>query len=81
MLKADETGRSAAWLARLPWAQEVAGSSPAAPIFAFAVRRRSTVETATMGRVLVEITVENLKDLYDAERGLIQPEQIRRVTI
>ena len=25
------SGRSAAWLARLPWEQEVAGSNPAAP--------------------------------------------------
>ena len=27
------TGRSAAWLARLPWEQEVDGSNPFAPIF------------------------------------------------
>ena len=27
----DESGRSAAWLAHLPWAQGVAGSNPAAP--------------------------------------------------
>ena len=26
------TGRSAAWLARLPWEQEVGGSNPLAPI-------------------------------------------------
>jgi predicted aspartyl protease len=34
-----------------------------------------------MGRVLVEITVENLQDLFDAKRGLIQPDQVRRVKI
>ena len=28
-------GRSAAWLARLPWEQEVAGSNPAAPTNVF----------------------------------------------
>jgi predicted aspartyl protease len=39
------------------------------------------METATMGRVLTEITVESLKDLWDAERGMIPYEKVRRVTI
>jgi predicted aspartyl protease len=39
------------------------------------------METATMGRVLTEATIENLKDLWDAERGLIPSEQARRVTV
>jgi predicted aspartyl protease len=34
-----------------------------------------------MGRVLTEITVENLKDVYDAERGLIPQSEVRRVSI
>ena len=34
-----------------------------------------------MGRVLTEATIENLKDLWDAERGLIQPAQARRITV
>ena len=29
------TGRGSAWLERLPWAQEVVGSNPAAPIKMF----------------------------------------------
>jgi predicted aspartyl protease len=37
--------------------------------------------TDTMGRVLTEVTIENLKDLWDAERGLRPPEQVRRITI
>jgi clan AA aspartic protease len=34
-----------------------------------------------MGRVLTEATIENLKDLWDAERGSLPPEQVRRVTV
>jgi hypothetical protein len=37
--------------------------------------------TETMGRVLTEATIENLKDLWDAERGLLPPEKVRRVTV
>jgi predicted aspartyl protease len=40
-----------------------------------------TMETATMGRVLTEATIENLKDLYAAELKLIPSEQVRRVTV
>jgi predicted aspartyl protease len=39
------------------------------------------METATMGRVPTEATIENIYDLHDAERGLIPPEQVRRVTV
>lgn len=39
------------------------------------------METATMGRVLTEATIENLKDLWDAQRGLIAAEQARRITV
>jgi predicted aspartyl protease len=31
------------------------------------------METDTVGRVLTEAKIENLKDLWDAERGLIDP--------
>jgi predicted aspartyl protease len=34
-----------------------------------------------MGRVLTEATIENLKDLWDAERGLLPPEKVRRITV
>ncbi len=37
--------------------------------------------TETMGRVLTEATIENLKDLWDAERGLLPPERVRRTTV
>jgi predicted aspartyl protease len=39
------------------------------------------MESATMGRVLTEATIENLKDLWDSERGLIPLDQARRVTV
>ena len=39
------------------------------------------METATMGRVLTDLTVFNLGDLYDAERGRITADQVRRVAI
>jgi hypothetical protein len=34
-----------------------------------------------MGRVLTEATIENLKDVWDAERGLLPPEKVRRITV
>jgi predicted aspartyl protease len=39
------------------------------------------METATMGRVLTEATIENLKDLYAVELGVLRPEQARRVAV
>ena len=39
------------------------------------------METETMGRVLTEAIIENLGDLWDADRGRIPPEQVRRVTV
>jgi hypothetical protein len=32
--------------------------------------------TEAMGRVLPEATIENLKDLWDAEQGLLPPEKV-----
>jgi len=32
--------------------------------------------TETMGRVLTEATIENLKDLWNAEQGLLPPENL-----
>jgi predicted aspartyl protease len=34
-----------------------------------------------MGKVFVPAKIENLQDLYDAERGLMKAEQVRRVEI
>src|SRR5215210_5259540 len=39
------------------------------------------METASMGRVLTEATIENLKDLWDAKRGLMPPEKARRICV
>jgi len=39
------------------------------------------METETMGRVLTEATIENLRDVWDAQRGLLSPEKVRRVTV
>jgi predicted aspartyl protease len=39
------------------------------------------METKPMGRVLTAATVESLQDLWDAKRGLLPPDQVRRVTI
>jgi predicted aspartyl protease len=36
---------------------------------------------ATMGRVLTELTVENLKDLWDAEQGRLPQDKVRRLTV
>jgi len=35
----------------------------------------------TMGRVATEATIENLKDLWDTNRGLLPADQARRVTV
>jgi hypothetical protein len=35
----------------------------------------------TVGRVVTEATIENLKDLWDAERGWLPLEKVRRVII
>jgi predicted aspartyl protease len=37
--------------------------------------------TETMGRVLTEATIENLKDLWNVEQGLLPPEKVRRITV
>lgn len=39
------------------------------------------MESAERGRTVTEATIENLQDLWDAERGLISQEQVRRVTV
>jgi predicted aspartyl protease len=39
------------------------------------------MESDTMGRVVTEATIENLKDLWAAEQGLRLPDQVRRLTV
>lgn len=39
------------------------------------------MRTETMGRVVTEATIENLRDLWDVERGMLPPEKVRRVTV
>src|SRR5271155_5419955 len=39
------------------------------------------MEMETMGRVLTEATIENLEDLWAVKRGLLPPEQARRITV
>ena len=39
------------------------------------------MELDPMGRVLTEATIENLMDLWDAERGLLPPDHVRRITV
>ena len=39
------------------------------------------METAEMGRVLTEATIENLKDVWDAERNMLPQEKVRRITV
>jgi predicted aspartyl protease len=34
-----------------------------------------------MGKVIVTATIENLTDLFDASRGLLKPEQVRRIEV
>jgi len=44
-------------------------------------RGGDVVEIETMGGVLTEARIENLKDLWDEERGLCPPDQGRRITV
>jgi predicted aspartyl protease len=41
----------------------------------------AVLEQDTMGRVTTEATIENLKDLWDAQRGLCDPEQVRAAVV
>ena len=39
------------------------------------------METATMGRVVTEATIESLKDLWAVEQGILPPDQAKRITV
>jgi predicted aspartyl protease len=40
-----------------------------------------TMETPTTGKVIVTATIENLQDLWDAERGMLPEDQVRRIEV
>jgi predicted aspartyl protease len=35
----------------------------------------------TMGKVLVEVKIENIADLFDVQRGMLKPQQVRCVEV
>jgi predicted aspartyl protease len=39
------------------------------------------MESTALGPVLTAITVENLEDLWAVKRGLLAPDQVRRITV
>jgi predicted aspartyl protease len=39
------------------------------------------MENATIGRVLTEVTIENIEDLYAVKRGALRHDQVRRVIV
>jgi predicted aspartyl protease len=39
------------------------------------------METPTMGKVLVTAKIENLGDLFDAEKGLLPDDQVQRIEV
>jgi clan AA aspartic protease len=39
------------------------------------------MEIATMGKVIVAATIENMNDLYEASKGLRKPEEVRRLEV
>jgi predicted aspartyl protease len=43
--------------------------------------KEATMETDTMGRVVVPAKIENVVDLYNAEVGLIRSDQIHRLEV
>ena len=45
------------------------------------MRQVIPMETATMGRVLTEATIENFRDLYAVQLGVLKPDQVRRLVV
>jgi predicted aspartyl protease len=41
----------------------------------------NAVETKTMGKVVVTAKIENLKDLFEVERGSLNNDQVRRIEV
>src|SRR5262249_38178597 len=58
------------------------GREPAATlIHPPSAKEKSVMETETMGKVVVTAKIENLKDLYLAEKRLLPEDQVRRVEV
>ena len=41
----------------------------------------TAMETAAMGEVTTEATIESMRDLYAAQAGILTPAKVRRVTV
>src|SRR5436309_15148311 len=39
------------------------------------------METPTMGRVTVKVRIQNLRDLYDADRGALKADEVRSIEV
>src|SRR5258708_1243076 len=39
------------------------------------------MRTQTMGRVVVKTRIENLRDLYEADQGRLEPDEVRAVEV
>jgi predicted aspartyl protease len=44
-------------------------------------KKDDRMETTLMGKVVVSAKIENLEDLFDAEKGLITPDAVRSVEV
>ena len=44
-------------------------------------KKGDLMETTLMGKVVVTARIENLEDLFDAEKGLVSPEAVRSVEV
>src|SRR5262249_7062384 len=51
------------------------------PVSSHLPAKEKTMETRTMGKVLVSAKIENLNDLYEAGKGSLKAEEVRRVEL
>jgi hypothetical protein len=79
-------------MANAPWAvkeafsvvQETCGlqaTARASSMMTIPRRLLSQGKPFIMGRVLTQATIENLKDLYAVELGILKPDQARRIDV
>jgi predicted aspartyl protease len=43
--------------------------------------RKAAMETATVGKVIVQVMIQNLNDLFNVEQGTFGPDQVRSVAV